>query len=477
MQNIYDNPTDLEKLAKAQYSIPNLIMMENAARVMSNFILDLVQDKPQQHVLILCGKGNNGGDGYALARLLQDHVPVSIFCLEEAVSPDSISQAFICRQLKIPVYTEFPEHIEPTVIVDCLLGTGFYGELKPYLQNVLDKVNRMPGIKIACDVPTGMCFRADYTITMGALKMSLYTDQAKAVCGEIILANLGLSQKLYEEPDLSELVDSDTVPLLPLPCGYLLEESDMKLPYRTNPATHKGNYGHTVVFTRDKAGAGIMAGTAAMNFGSGLTTLIRTEQSNLDQFKISPGLMIANSIPVKTTCVILGPGFTTQDLVSQDSTVSQLLDWFTNVQNPSCVLDAGMFDFVELKSLLEELNRVPNARIVLTPHIKEYEKLIDKVPNINSLENVSVVKKSSNTIITSGGVTYVCSSGTQSLAKGGSGDILAGMIGALLAQGYSAKDACITGVLAHAKAGRENGAEDFSLTPETLLANIMKSLE
>lgn len=474
MQNVYDSPAELEKLSKAQYGIPDLLMMENAARSMKDFILALPNMRKDSGVLIICGKGNNGGDGFALARHLQDKANVTVCCVETPSSAEALVQYLICQQLNIKVVQDLPVQTNAAVIVDCLYGIGFHGELEPKAKKLLDAVNTIPAVKIACDVPSGFYFKADYTITMGEQKLMLYSDAAKAVCGKIIVADLGLSRSKFEEPNLDELKDSDSVPLLPLPVAFLIDPQDMKLPLRTERAAHKGNYGHTAVFAGGKAGAGIMAATAALNFGCGLTTLIPTEESNISQFQISPELMISEDLPEKTSCVILGPGLSdAKNQISQEAVI-KFMNWFSQTHNPACVLDADIFNFIELKSLLEELNEVAGARIVLTPHLKEYEKLIDKVPNVSSLKNVTIIKKSANTFIYSGGETYICSDGAQSLAKGGSGDVLAGMIGALLAQGYSSVDAAVTAVEAHALIGKETGPENFSLTPETLLEVLSK---
>lgn len=472
MQNVYDSPAELEKLSKAQYGIPDLIMMENAARSMKDFIFDLPNIRQDSKVLIICGKGNNGGDGFALARHLQDKVQVTVCCLETPSSAEALVQYLICQQLSIKVVQDFPMQTDFSVVVDCLYGIGFHGELNDKTKKFLDMANSIDAVKIACDVPSGFYFKADYTITMGEQKLMLYSDVAKAMCGKIIVADLGLSRVKFEEPNLEEMSDSDSVPLLPLPVAFLIEPQDMKLPLRTDRAAHKGNYGHTAVFAGGKAGAGIMSATAALNFGCGLTTIIPSENSNLSQFQISPELMISDEIPEKTTCVILGPGLSdAKNQISQE-TVIKFMNWFTQTHNPACVLDADIFSFIELKSLLEELNEVSGARIILTPHLKEYERLIDKVPNVSSLKNVTIIKKSANTHILCEGETYICADGAQSLAKGGSGDILAGMIGALLAQGYSSKDAAITAVEAHALIGKEKGPENFSLTPEKLLETL-----
>lgn len=482
MQNIYDTSAELEQIAKEQYAIPPYLMMEHAAEEMKRFILNLsvikdkIAEKRLPDVLVVCGKGNNGGDGLALARLLQGKVKVTIISPEDPVTEESITQYKMCKRLGIRIISSLEDYAyNPQVVVDALIGTGFHGNLTPQYEELISKLNSMDTIRIACDVPSGFLFCADYTITMGVHKMALFSDAAKSVCGEIFVADLGIQKSRFEEPVAQDLLNEDTVALMPFPSAYLIEKNDVILPLRSDASSHKGDYGHTVVYVGKKAGAGILAATSAMNFGSGLTSIIKTENSNLDSFKISPELMLADKLPEKTTCIVLGPGLgLSEEGTIVDESISDLMEWFKTAPNPACVLDADMFHFVELQSLLEELNEVEGGRIVLTPHLKEYELLIDKVPKLSSMKNVTVVRKSANTFITSEGNVYVVSDGTQNLAKGGSGDVLAGMIGALLSQGYSSKDAAITACEVHAMASADYGAEAYDFSPEKLISIINK---
>ena len=147
-------------------------------------------------------------------------------------------------------------------IVDCLYGTGFHGELKPEAAELIKQLNQNASsncIKIACDIPSAFFFKADYTISMGTQKLCFYSDKAKQSCGKIIVANLGLERNKFEQ------ATEASSPMC------LIEKDDIKLPLRKNPAAHKGTYGHTAVFAGEKSGAAIIAATAAMNFGSGLT--------------------------------------------------------------------------------------------------------------------------------------------------------------------------------------------------------------
>lgn len=498
MISLYKNPSELEKLAKEKYAVPQFLMMENAAKAMADFILDLTfRTKSQPSAIIVCGKGNNGGDGYALARLLQDKIDITILSLEAATATEAAVQMEMCVRLGINILSAGKttdlalfEKIckNATVIVDCIYGTGFHGELNSSAAKIIEIMNHAKGTKIACDIPSAFAFKADYTITMGSQKLVLYSDKAKACCGKILCTEIGLSSKSFREAGSN-------------PDAYLIEDSDMKLPIRKNKASHKGTYGHTAVFCGDKAGAAIIAATAAMNFGSGLTSLIPTQESNLSQFKISPSLMISEKLPAKTTCISLGSGFTNYPKTA----AATLIEWFKSSKSPAAVLDAGILTSPELPALLKELNSFENARIVLTPHLSELSRMLENIAHAaadfptaadfpatsdfsvtalaenpeaklaagkllnKTFPKTAVIMKSANTFIAAGGEIFIIADGAQSLSKGGSGDILAGLTASLLAQGYTAKDAAITAAEYHAFLSSQYGAESFSLTPEKLL--------
>lgn len=488
MIKVFSNSSEIEKIAKEKFAIPDFIMMENAARNMSDFILNLKNERAfTSSVLIVCGKGNNGADGLALARLLYGNIEVFLYCFEEPSSKESISQYEMCKRMNIPFcsksefYSKLNNH--PSVVVDCLYGTGFHGELSTDAKELLDAMNSSQSIHLACDIPSGLYFKADYTITMGLQKIQLYSDLAKANTGKIIQSNIGIPISIFEEIQKTSV--------------YLLEKCDMKLPYRTDLSSHKGKYGHTTVFSGEKAGASILAATAALNFGTGLSTIKTSGFDNLSQFKISPELMISTSIPEKTTCIVAGSGLGRTE--QSFAIIKEITDWMKNTKNPACVLDADIFYYPKLKSFLTELNNIPEARIILTPHPKELES-ISKLINIEEKDsksfktpeftqkrlefgqnftkvfpNITLIMKSAITYIAHKEHTYIFDEGSPSLAKAGSGDVLAGLCGALLSQNYDSLTAAKTAVQAHGYASslnKTNCKHSFTLTPESLINNL-----
>ena len=338
-------------------------------------------------------------------------------------------------------------------IIDGIFGSGLNKPVSGEICEILSLANSAKSLKIAVDIPSGIdklgrvlgcAFCADLTIAMGALKLALFSDTAKDHVGRIKVANLGISRSNFEER--SEY--------------FLLQKSDLKLPLRTKQNTNKGDFGHTYVVSGQMSGAAQMAALAAHAIGSGLVSIVSEEPLNL-----SPILMQKSSFDAARV-VVCGCGLGEQkiDLAA--------------LRGKSCVIDADLCYESEILSLLSN-----NSNLILTPHPKEFCSLL-KIAGIADL-SVSelqerrfelarawsdkfsgvLVLKGANTLIAQAGIIYVCDKGSAALAKGGSGDVLAGLIGGLLAQGYSPLQASICGVLAHALAARAFAKNSYALNP------------
>lgn len=345
-------------------------------------------------------------------------------------------------------------------IIDGIFGSGLNKALSSEICEILSLANSSKSLKIAVDIPSGIdkfgrilggAFCADLTIAMGALKLALFSDAAKDQVGRIKVANLGISRQNFEER--SEY--------------FLLQKSDLKLPLRTKQNTNKGDFGHTYVVSGQMSGAAQMAALAAHAIGSGLVSVVSDEPLNL-----SPILMQKSSFDAARV-VVCGCGLGEQKI---DLAV---------LRGKSCVIDADLCYEREILSLLNA-----NSNLILTPHPKEFCSLL-KIAGIADLsvselqerrfelarawsEKFSgvLVLKGANTLIAQEGVIYVCDKGSAALAKGGSGDVLAGLIGGLLAQGYSPLQASICGVLAHALAARAFAKNSYALNPLDLIEEV-----
>ena len=345
-------------------------------------------------------------------------------------------------------------------IIDGIFGSGLNKPISSEICEILSLANSAKSLKIAVDIPSGIdkfgrilggAFCADLTIAMGALKLALFSDGAKDQVGRIKVANLGISRSNFERG--SEY--------------FLLQKSDLKLPLRRKQNTNKGDFGHTYVVSGQMSGAAQMAALAAHAIGSGLVSVVSDDPLNL-----SPILMQKSSFDAARVVVCgCGLGERKIDLAA--------------LRDKSCVIDADLCYESEILSLLSD-----NSNLIITPHPKEFCSLL-KIAGIADL-SVSelqerrfefarawsdkfsgvLVLKGANTLIAQAGIIYVCDKGSAALAKGGSGDVLAGLIGGLLAQGYSPLKASICGVLAHALAARAFAKNSYALNPLDLIEEV-----
>ena len=460
MQKIFDEVNSLDKRCYEKFFLTEDILMEHASNGMASYINQTLSHK--KSILIVCGSGNNGADGIALARLLHTKFDVNLYLFTTPKS--SMSQLQLQRAKTLDINT-INEVFEADIIVDCIFGTGLNKPLDEKSINLLNTLNSYNSFKIACDIPSGInnlgqiqnvAFEADITITMGALKTSLFSDMAKDYVGKILVANLGVQREIYE-------IDSNK---------FLLDESDMKLPIRNKKNAHKGIYGHLNVVAGCKKGAGIIAANAAFGFGAGLVSVVCHE--NLD---LPYHIMQTHFISENCTAIAIGMGLGKYET----DEIRKIL----NKPIPK-IIDADLFYDKLVCEVLEQ-------DVVLTPHPKEFVSLlklcdiadisVEELQNNRFLyvekfckeyPNVVLLLKGANVIISSNEKLYVNSFGSTVLSKGGSGDVLSGLIGSLLAQGHKSLDATITASLAHAIASKNYSKNNYSLTPLDLIEEIKK---
>lgn len=460
MQKLFDEVASLDRRCYEEFALSEDILMEHAAEGMAQYIRQNFAKNSK--VILACGSGNNGADGIALARLLHGDYDVEIFYVKEPKSEMARLQFNRAEALHICTCQELGDC---DVLVDAIVGTGFRGEFDPYLKSVLKQMNALEAFKIACDVPSGMkrngemaetSFVADVSLTMGALKRGMFLDEAKEFVGEIKVLDLGISRSIYE-------TDSN---------WNLLDLEDLKLPYRTKKDSHKGSFGHLALACGNKSGASIMSAEAALRFGAGLVTLVGYEDE-----AVPNSIMYSHELPSNTTALACGMGLGNE--FSEVELESFLDNWLP------LVADADIF---HMPILLEIVNR---KKIVLTPHAKEFVALLKATAladiTVETLQknrfkyvemfcaefaNATLVLKGANVIVACANEFFINPHGTQALAKGGSGDVLAGLIGALLAQGYTPLEAAKNASLAHTLLVRNYKGSDFSLTPYDLIEGI-----
>lgn len=416
-------------------------------------------------VQIVCGSGDNGGDGYALARLLVDFCTVQVVSVKAPKSPLCKLQRERLELLDISIAAELQERCD--VLVDAVFGTGIRGSLDSEICALIERMNAIQSYKIACDIPSGLnefgipspvAFRADETCTMGALKTALYADAAKDYTGTIHVCNLGLPRRCYEG-------ETDT---------FLLSVEDMKLPHRRVQNTHKMSYGHGLFFCGEKTGACILAATAALHFGIGLVTVFG------EPVPAAPfDFMYTLQLPENFSAAMVGSG-----LGRSSDAQARALDFLSqeHVREQPLILDADILHNTRLPELLP-LFKAP----ILTPHPKEFQSLLANsglaqvsVAEIqerrfeylrlfcSAFPQAVIVLKGAYPLISCGNQVFVNPLGTNALAKAGSGDVLSGMITALAAQGYPPLEAAYTASLAHAEAAKLLHTADYGLTASAL---------
>ncbi|GHQ82542.1 bifunctional NAD(P)H-hydrate repair enzyme Nnr [Helicobacter pylori] len=463
MLSVYEKVNALDKRALEEFNLSEDILMENAAMALERAVLQNASLGAK--VIILCGSGDNGGDGYALARRLMGHFKTLVFEMKPAKSPMCQLQKERAKKVGVVIkaWEEKNEDLECDVLIDCVVGSNFKGELEPFLN--FESLSQKARFKIACDIPSGIdskgrvdkgAFKADLTISMGAIKSCLLSDRAKDYIGELKVGHLGVFHQIYEIPTNT----------------FLLEKSDLKLPLRDRKNAHKGDYGHAHVLLGKHSGAGLLSALSALSFGSGVVS-IQALECEITSNNKPLELVFCENFPNFLSAFALGMGL--------ENIPKDFNKWLGLAP---CVLDAGVFYHKEVLQALEK-------EVILTPHPKEFLSLLKLVGiNISMLElldnkleiardfsqkypKVVLLLKGANTLIAHQGRVFINILGSVALAKAGSGDVLAGLILSLLSQNYTPLDAAINASLAHAIASLEF-KNNYALTPLDLIEKIKR---
>ncbi len=471
--------------------IPPLVQMENAARAALHAIEDWCDELNGKAVLVFCGKGNNGGDGLALARLLHEkRIEVFVFIAAAAkeLSPDTAQQLKMLKALlpkeNIIYYplgdTHFLAHIQVGIIVDAILGTGSTGSLrgrsKEAAMDVISLQEHFKAKILSIDVPTGLnsdtgvvetsesgipvVVNADRTVAMGTMKQGFYLDGAPDLVGEVSVAPLGAPYKTVRGS------------------MFLLEASDFAgFPPPRKMASSKFDYGHVLSISGSygMTGAAIMSASAALRSGCGLVSVAIPESQRAIVASAMPEIMTfglpedENGLPLaksfkklshlfsKATVVHCGSGILPTDEVNE--LVAQLLE---KVKKP-LVLDGGaLAGLAKNKRALRERKGVT----ILTPHIGEFAVMLemkwqdvekDKIAlakKYAAKNNVILVLKGAPTIVASpDGNIYINSTGNPGMATAGSGDVLAGMLAGIIAQDLDLHKSILFTIYLHGLAG------------------------
>lgn len=480
-----DNSASKHKILPVQ-------LMENAGKNAADIIDKNIP--PKSNILIVCGKGHNGGDGYVIARhLFSLGHNISIFSTakpEDTDDPTSLNYN-ICKELGIKFKSKITNNY--TVIIDAMLGVGIKLPLKDDLRKIVRMLNRSNAIKVAVDLPTGIngdsgeadedTFRADFTVTMETPKIGMYITPGKMFCGRIYTSKIGIPKFIYDDIKFDHfLIDKNFVKKL--------------LPDRIN-YSNKGTFGKVIAIggSVNYSGAIIFSSLAAVQSGAGLVyTAIPESIENT----VSSIVTDAIKIPLKANddgtigydndellntinsydAILIGPGIGTNPATGRF--IKKLVK---EISRP-LIIDADAL------KILTPANKM-RKNILITPHPGEAARLLRK--NVNEINDrrlfyagelikqygVNALLKGNGTIITNGKEYFINSSGDNSLARGGSGDILSGIILALAGSGMDLIEAASVGAYIHGIAGEFAGriSHGYSVSMSDILKSIPKAFE
>jgi len=478
--------------------IPGIVLMENAARGVCEVIYQKVSGTS---ALIVCGKGNNGGDGLAIARNLYNlgyDVEVILTAPIDDLKGDARKNAEILSALPVPIHVVnskeklfelFAFAREADFVVDALFGTGLTKPLSGFYAELADFINSLNKTVVSVDIPSGLSadsgsvigphVKADFTVTFGYPKLAHVIPPACYNVGELYIVDISIPE------DIGNLIGPDR---------FLLTLDDVAFTYPVREVmSHKYTYGHVAVVggSKGKTGAPTMAALAALRTGAGLSTVIVPDSLN-DIFEVK--LTEVMSLPVKDdgkgyfgldslssvlshiekgkfSAVVVGPG-----LGSSEDTY-QFARQLVKELNLPMVIDADGINALADSTEILSHKEVP---VILTPHVGEFsrltglpkeeilENLVDVAADFARHHGVVVVLKSGRTVVaTPSGKTFVNTIGNPGMATAGTGDVLAGVIGALLGMGVDPEDAAKFGVYLHSLAG---DIAAVGLTEEGLIA-------
>lgn len=451
--------------------ISSLALIENAATACAQNLMQQFSTKTP--FVMLCGMGNNGADGLAIAHiLLENNYPVKVWQLQHRESATPENKILLNKILRINASLVdyfgqdfcIPKLPENAVMVDAILGTGVNKVVDGWMADFFNEMNGLPNFKIAIDLPSGMLadsfpnnnnlsiINANETLCLQLFKRSMLHPETAMFCGKIQVLDIGLSSG-YIQKENSQYQTIEATMLQAL----VKKKTDF---------SYKNQHGHVVIVggSKGKTGAAILATNAALRSGVGLVTSVVPQECYLPiQFQApeamcsTSGIEVINHITPLVQASAFGIGVGMGTLIE---TVNAFTEFIKQCAVP-CVLDADALNILALNPKLMTFIP-PNS--VLTPHVGECNRLFGKKENsfeqVEDLREqaikykVCIVLKGHHTIIvTPDGACFYNLTGNAGMAKGGSGDVLTGLLSGLLAQGYKAENAAQLAVYLHGLSG------------------------
>lgn len=489
---------EIDKRAVDEYKIPGILLMENAAMA----IYRRIRKHGFKSVVIVCGSGNNGGDGFALARLLKvNGYDVNVFCFNDTskISGDAkinfdiiISMGFEIKNNLNELEHKIREY---DVVVDALFGTGFKGEVKDIYREVIDCINRNAKYIISVDIPSGImgdsgekggiCIYAKETITFGCLKMGHILGDGRIASGRVFVDSISIPEECIKKQNILYTTNYGDFPL------SIMGKREID--------TNKGDCGKVYIIGGSflMSGAVILAARGALHAGAGLVTCVIPEEildrvgssvaeatyMTFDRRDGQSFISSSNldSIIERADVIAAGVGLG----VSQQMT--DCISYILRKSEKPVVIDA---DGINMLSVIKDVLKIKKCPLVLTPHPGEMSRLtglsIDYI-NKNRVRvarefarnyNCIVLLKGASTVVSDGTKVYINTTGNPGMASGGSGDALTGMISALIGQGYSSYDSAVLGAYIHGRAGDDAYEQyGYGLTASDIIKFIGKYIK
>ncbi|BBF43789.1 NAD(P)HX epimerase / NAD(P)HX dehydratase [Lachnospiraceae bacterium KM106-2] len=480
MQYIVDSQQmkAIDQFTIEKIGIPSLVLMERAALAVSNNMLRKISKKDS--ILAICGTGNNGADGIAVARILMlqgNHVDIYIIGDEKRGSDAFRQQLRIAKNVGINVINN-AKISEYNVIIDAIFGIGLNKKVTGSFETVILEVNANNNVVYSVDIPSGInascgkvegtAIQADYTISFGYYKMGQILYPGCEFMGELEIVDIGYPKEVLQEANVN---------------AYLFEDVDLnRLPKRKN-RSNKGDYGRVLVIagTKNMSGACYLSAMAAYRTGAGLVKVLTVEDNrSVIQTKLPEAIVITyeptnlkSKIEIDrivreiewATAIVIGPGIGISaasdcllDLVLKNAKIPVIID--ADGINMLAHHSEYVFEDDQGKRKID----LP-GNVILTPHLKEMSRLLDCdtayvkdnllsiAQSVTNNKEFVLALKDARTLVSNGKELYVNVSGNNGMSTGGSGDVLTGILAALVAQGLTPNEAACIGVYIHGRAG------------------------
>jgi len=485
---------NIDRRATDRFGVPSIVLMENAAIAVVDAIFERYPDSDR--VALVCGTGANGGDGLAVARHLENRgvVPVVLIVGDRAsIHGDARTNLTICERLGIPIHdihdanaveTALARVADADLVVDAVFGTGLNRAPSGFQADVIRGLAELRLPVLAIDLPSGAnasshepfepCVQAEVTVTFAAPKVCHVFEPAALYCGEVIVADISI-------PEIA--IDDEAATLALITPKDIHPHAAPRL-----AATHKGTYGHVGIIggSPGRSGAAVLCARGALRSGAGLVTVMTDEDtaklvhaSSIESMTFSGDLQ---AFLENKTAIVLGPG-----LADHDAAYANTRAIASDIELPMIVDASGLNAFA---SQANELNPHGRPRVI-TPHPGELARLLQSdTTTINAdrigaareaarVTNCVVVLKGHQSLVAEpDGHVFVNPTGNPGMATGGMGDVLAGMIGALLARGVDPVDAACVAVYTHGLAGdilKDDLGSDAGLTATELADRVPRA--